>query len=81
MAVKTITIDMEAYEALSAAKRPKESFSRVIKRRFRPERTASALRAALPSCLVSEETLDGIERVVGSRRDSPAISPIINTEE
>jgi hypothetical protein len=81
MAVKTITIDMEAYEALSAAKRANESFSRVIKRRFRPECTASALRAALPSCLVSKETLDRIEDVVRSRRDSPAASPIVDAGE
>ena len=81
MAVKTITIDMEAYETLSAAKNANESFSRVIKRRFRPEHTASALRIALPSCLVSEETLDRIEEVVRSRRDSLAVSPIIDTGE
>ncbi|WP_244975093.1 antitoxin VapB family protein [Mycobacterium heckeshornense] len=47
---KTISIDLEAYERLRAARRsPKESFSRVIKRaHWRNEaRTAAALLDAL----------------------------------
>jgi len=41
----------EAYEMLSASKRGDESFSRVIKRRLCPERTARSLRAVLSPCL------------------------------
>ncbi|BCQ08205.1 hypothetical protein JMUB5695_01630 [Mycobacterium heckeshornense] len=50
MPTKTISIDLEAYERLRAARRsPKESFSRVIKRaHWRNEaRTAAALLDAL----------------------------------
>lgn len=79
MAVKTITIDMDAYELLSAEKRSDESFSKVIKRRLRPARTARSLLAALPECLVSEDALTHTEDVVRSRADSPAMSPVIET--
>lgn len=79
MAVKTITIDMEAYDLLSMEKRADESFSKVIKRRLRPARTASSLLAALPKCLLSEDTLDHTEAIVRSRADSPALSPPIDT--
>ncbi len=49
MAVKTITIDLEAYEALATRKKPKESFSQDIKRTFADERyTARHLRRGSP---------------------------------
>lgn len=75
MAVKTITIDMPAYELLSAEKRGDESFSKVIKRRLRPAHTARSLLEALPHCLLSDEALDHTETVVRRRADSPALSP------
>jgi len=81
MAVKTITIDMNAYELLSAEKRSDESFSKVIKRRLRPARTARSLLEALPGCLLSADALDNTETVVRSRSDSPAVSPAIDTGE
>ena len=78
MAVKTITIDLDAYGLLSAEKRSDESFSKVIKRRLHPARTARSLLAALPQCLISEETLDHAEKVVRSRAKSLALSPDID---
>lgn len=80
MAVKTITIDMAAYALLSAEKRGKESFSKVIKRRLRPTQTARALLDALPNCALSDETLDHLDDIARSRKDSPAMSPRIDTE-
>jgi len=80
MAVKTITIDMTAYELLQADKRAGESFSRVIRRRLTPVRTARGLLEALPSCLLSETTLDRIEEEVRRRADSPACSTPIDGE-
>jgi predicted CopG family antitoxin len=80
MAVKTITIDMDAYELLAAEKRGNESFSKVIKRRLGPARTARNLLDALPGCLLADDTLDRIEEAVRRRSDSPADSPIIDSE-
>jgi predicted CopG family antitoxin len=75
MAVKTITIDLEAYERLAAEKRGNESFSRVIKRRCRRATTASNLLAHLDEVCLSAAALRGVERVVGARDDSPSDPP------
>jgi len=76
MAVKTITIDMEAYEALAARKRPGESFSQVIKRTLRDERyTAANLLQNLDAVLVSDESLDATEEVVASRGNDMVAEP------
>ena len=79
MAVKTITIDLEAYELLAAEKRGDESFSKVIKRRLRPACTAANLLENLDAVVLSEGALDKIEEVVSRRRESPAFSPILDT--
>ena len=79
MAVKTITIDMNAYELLNAEKRADESFSKVIKRRLRPARTARSVLAVLHECLLSEDTLANTEAVVRGQADSPALSPAVET--
>ena len=64
MAVKTITIDLEAYEALAKRKRANESFSQVIKRTFSEERyTAKHLLVNLSEVSLSEEALDRIEEI------------------
>jgi len=68
MAVKTITIDLEAYELLTRHKRAGQSFSAAIKEHFRTRKTASALLRALPFLTVEEATLDQIETQVRGRR-------------
>lgn len=75
MAVKTITIDMEAYELLSREKRGGESFSRVIKRKFRRANAARVLLERLDDVCLSESTLRSLETVVKHREESPADSP------
>jgi len=80
MAVKTITIDMEAYELLAAQKRGNESFSRVIKRRLWPARTAAALLERLPQLALTDDALDEIDRLVAARRASPACSSTLDDE-
>ena len=75
MAVKTITIDMDAYGLLSLHKGPGQSFSQVIKAHFVPQPTVGRFKAAVRSGAIgslSEETLDAIERIVKSRSKDPA---------
>ena len=71
MAVKTITIDMEAYRTLSRLKKPGQSFSQVIKENWGPVKTGATLITALQEIRVSQDALDAIERVVRSRKKSP----------
>jgi predicted CopG family antitoxin len=72
MAVKTITIDMAAYDLLSRRKREGESFSDVIKAHFAPQFTAKQFRERLRTLRpLSEETLDRMEEVVRDRKKSP----------
>jgi predicted CopG family antitoxin len=72
MAVKTITIDLRAYEALSRHKAAGQSFSDVIKQHFETRHTAAELRFALGDLSVSEETLDAAERIARTRRRTRA---------
>jgi Putative antitoxin len=66
MATKTISIDLEAYERLQAARRsPNESFSRVIKRAHWPNEpaTAAALLDALAELpMVSDDVLERLDK-------------------
>ena len=76
MAVKTITIDIEAYERLAGLKRNGQSISQVIKEHLpAPGSTAGDLLARLDSTAVSDETLIGIERVVDDRSRHPVRIP------
>jgi predicted CopG family antitoxin len=68
MAVKTITIDIEAYERLARLKRSGQSFSQVIKEHLPAVgTTASDLLARLDATAVSDETLAEVERVIEAR--------------
>lgn len=75
MAVKTITIDLEAYEALARHKRKGDSFSRVIKDHFSRRRTARDLLTVLGDLRLSEDTLAAAERLVRERRKERARAP------
>ena len=81
MAVKTITIDMEAYNLLAAEKREGESFSKVIKRRLKPEKTARALLEHLHECMLAEDTLDRVDELIESRGDDVAEPPVFDFGE
>jgi len=79
MAVKTITIDLEAYEALARIKGRDESFSRVIKRLTGGEKkTARMLLENLSKVSLSADTLDHLEGIVRDReRDLVDFTPLI----
>lgn len=68
MAVKTITIDLEAYEVLARHKRKGDSFSRVIKEHFGRLRTGRDLAALLEKFRLGEDTLAAAEKLVRERR-------------
>lgn len=74
MAVKTITIDTEAYEALARHKTPGQSFSQVIKKHFGRLRKGRDLKAAVGRTALSEETLEAVDRLVADRQSSLARS-------
>jgi predicted CopG family antitoxin len=75
MAVKTITIDLEAYEALARRKRKGESFSRVIKEYFGRRSTGRDLTALLPEICLSDSTLRQLDGLVRGRRRDRARAP------
>jgi predicted CopG family antitoxin len=69
LAVKTITIDMEAYERLARLKREGESFSDVIKRSLKPPLDVGKLSASLRK--LSDKAVDAVEEQVEARRRRP----------
>lgn len=75
MAVKTITIDIEAYETLARRKRPGQSFSEVIKQHFAGGSTGHDLLAAVQRLAISEATVDAVEAQIRARRRSRAQVP------
>jgi predicted CopG family antitoxin len=80
MAVKTITIDIEAYDILSKSKNAGESFSEVIKRRLRKRSTASALLLNLDNYALRDDTLESLETVIAKRNESASDSEIIDKD-
>ena len=76
MAVKTITIDLEAYELLARQKRSGQSFSQVIKQRFGTTTAADLLRRS-GVARMSPEALDRVESIVRRRRRDVAKAPAL----
>ncbi len=72
MAVKTITIDLEAYEILSRRKGAGQSFSDVIKERLGKRMTGGDLRTLAARGRLSKDTLDAIETQLRARRSQRA---------
>ena len=82
MSIKTISLELDAYEKLKQAKRGKESFSQVVRRaRFDPpEHTGEAIVQELRALYqagkgASEKALDELEKRFNERRDTPNPSP------
>ena len=72
MATKTISIDLEAYEALRRRKRGNQSFSEVIKEHFLRRTTAADLLQAVRGLHLDSSTLDAVEVIIRERGESPA---------
>lgn len=72
MAVKTITIDLEAYELLARHKKEGQSFSQVIKAHFGRQPTAGGFRSLIRSIRISDDALDAMAAQVARRPSSPA---------
>ncbi len=72
MAVRPITVDLEAYELLARRKRPGMSFSQVIKLHLGPRRTARDLLATARAVPLAPKTLDTVEELVRGRKGNPA---------
>ena len=72
MAVKTITIDMEAYELLASLKDEGDSFSKVIKKNYHHPRSMEAFERAVAENIPSEDCIGSIEGVSEKlRREKP----------
>ena len=70
MAVKTITIDIEAYGLLSHHKQAGQSFSDVIKAHFKPLPTAGRFRRHVLTVRLPADVLDAVDRVISDRKRS-----------
>lgn len=76
MAVKTITIDLEAYDTLARHKRAGQSFSQVIKERFAGPMSGREFLAAVRRIEpLSEQTLDIVDSIVTDRKKSRPRAP------
>jgi len=75
MAVKTITIDLEAYDALARRKRPGQSFSDVIKERFVGGGTGRDLLEVVARFALDEDALAAAETQVRARKRHRARAP------
>jgi predicted CopG family antitoxin len=76
MAVKTITIDIEAYNLLALHKKEGESFSQVIKGHFGPKHvTVGTFRQRMREVRLGREYLDAVNRLVRDRQLEPARAP------
>ncbi len=71
MSTKTISIDLEAYRRLKAARRDAESFSKVIKRVVRPPFDVGAYLDGLDAAPMGAAAVKAAEKQVAARGEAP----------
>ncbi len=67
MPVKTITIDMDAYNRLKACQREGESFTQTIKRAVPPPFDEAAFRKAVKQFTLGDDVAEAIEEHLRAR--------------
>ncbi len=67
MPTKSISIDLDAYERLSKAKRPGESFSQAIKRLVRPSFDLEKWFAEIDKAPLTPAAVRAVEETIKSR--------------
>jgi predicted CopG family antitoxin len=77
MAVKTITIDPEAFSLLVSRKRAGQSFSDVIKEHLGGKTTAKDLLKVLGFVNIHEDTLDRFDEQIVRRQKEPTKAPCL----
>jgi predicted CopG family antitoxin len=71
MAVKTITIDMEAYNLLARHKKDGQSFSQTIKAHFGEQPTAGRLLQRVRGIKMGQEYIDDVRKIIRERKLDP----------
>jgi len=75
MARKNITLDLDAYEQLIAARRENESLSEVIKRVISPPFDYKAWLKSMELDPISDDAAKSFEEIIESRRRSTDCDP------
>lgn len=75
--MKTITLDLEAYELLRRHRKGRQSLSQVVKEHFGRKHTIDEFRRVLDEVVLSEETLDAVDEQIELRQKDRPTRPFL----